>query len=618
MRIPRGFSEEVRRQADIVRIVSDYLSLKKKGTNHWACCPFHSEKSPSFSVNGARQFFKCFGCGKAGDVFNFVMEIEGCPFPEAVATVADKMGIPVPAPENSRDFEEGDRRRTDLLRLNAWATEFFEENLAATGEGKRALDYVSGRGLSEQTRRDFRLGFAPNSWDGLGNYLRRRGATTHQIESSGLVTLREDGRGFYDRFRGRLIFPITDTQGRIIAFGGRLIGEGEPKYLNSPETALYTKGQHLFGLHKAREAMRRSGFVILVEGYLDFLVPYQAGVQNIVASLGTALTEQQVRLLGRYVRQIIVNFDPDSAGVAATRRSLEALLAQGFKVNVLTLPENLDPDEYVRRHGAEAYQGLLRNSSRFLDYIVEQAAASHDQTTPTGKVETINDILPYLRLVRDRIEQVEYVGRIADRLRIDSRLIRDEFRRAVETKKERLPDQVRTAALPVKPAELTLLELILADAEIRRAVIAALDEEDYRGLRTARLFEVLIEMDGSGTEPTWSALNEMIVDDEGLTRELLPKLLGGSDSGLIPAGQADGAPDPHSPESQKDQEERKRKAYESLHGLRCVRLVEQQAAIQAEINNAQRVNDQARLKSLNQQKFNLARLERELGRWSSR
>lgn len=618
MRIPRAFSEEVRRQADIVRIVSDYVALKKKGANHWACCPFHSEKSPSFSVNGAKQFYKCFGCGKAGDVFNFVMEIEGGSFPEAVATVAGKLGIQLPAPESSRDFEEGDRRRSDLIQLNSWATEFFEENLASTGEGRRVLDYVTGRGLTEQTCRDFRLGFAPNSWDGLGNYLRRRGASTHQIESSGLVTLRDDGRGFYDRFRGRLIFPITDAQGRIIAFGGRQIGEGEPKYLNSPETALYTKGQHLFGLHKAREAMRRNGSVILVEGYLDFLIPYQAGVQNIVASLGTALTEHQVRLLGRYVREIIVNFDPDSAGIAATRRSLEVLLAQGFKVSILTLPAGLDPDEYVRRHGAEAYRGLLQNSSRFIDYIVEEAVKAHDQTTPGGKVETINEILPYLHLLRDRIEQIEYVGRIADRLRIDNRLVRDEFRRAVETKRSRIPDQVRAVTLPVKPAEMTLLELVLADAEVRRAVISALEEDDYRELRTARLFEALIEMERAGVDPTWSALNTALEGDEGLTTELLPRLLGGSDSGLIPPDSWREGADRESPEGRKDQDERKRKAYESLHGLRCVRLAEQQAAIQAEINLAQRRNDEVTLRSLNQQKFQLARLERELTRWSSR
>lgn len=616
MRMPRGFSDEVRRQADIVRIVSDYVSLKKKGANHWACCPFHGEKSPSFSVNGSKQFFKCFGCGKAGDVFTFVMEIEGSPFPEAVQTVAEKMGIPIPAPDNSREYEEADRRRADLLQLNQWAAEFFELNLTGTGEGKRALEYLDRRGLTEQTRKAFRIGYAPNTWDSMGNFLRVRGASRSQIESSGLVTLREtrgesrseasrnNDNGFYDRFRGRLMFPITDAQGRIIAFGGRIIGDGEPKYLNSPETALYTKGHNLFGLHFAKEAIRKRGYVVLVEGYLDFLVPFQAGVQNLVASLGTALTDHQVRLLGRFVRQIVVNFDPDSAGVAATRRSLEVLLTNGFKVNVLTLPENLDPDEFIGKYGAESYQKLLRTSSRFLDYIVEQAVRTHDQSTPSGKVETINEILPYLKLVSDRIEVLEYVDRIADRLRIDSKLIRNEFRKAVEARQERVREQIAMVTLAVKPAEQTLLELILADGDVRRAVLANLTEDDYRGLRTAELFRVLIRLNEQGVEPTWLALTEELEDDD-LAQNLLPRLL--SESSIL--------------ESDGEEEigtERQRKAYESIHGLRCAQLAERQVALQLEINQAQRDRDDAALQQLLIRKTELAHQERELGKWSSR
>ncbi len=612
MRMPRGFSDEVRRQADIVRIVSDYVSLKKKGANHWACCPFHGEKSPSFSVNGSKQFFKCFGCGKAGDVFTFVMEIEGSPFPEAVQTVAEKMGIPIPAPDNSREYEEADRRRADLLQLNQWAAEFFELNLTGTGEGKRALEYLDRRGLTEQTRKTFRIGYAPNTWDSMGNFLRTRGASRSQIESSGLVTLKEsrgetsrnNDNGFYDRFRGRLMFPITDAQGRIIAFGGRIIGDGEPKYLNSPETALYTKGHNLFGLHFAKEAIRKRGYVVLVEGYLDFLVPFQAGVQNLVASLGTALTDHQVKLLGRYVRQIVVNFDPDSAGVAATRRSLEVLLTNGFKVNVLTLPENLDPDEFIGKYGAESYQKLLRTSSRFLDYIVEQAVRTHDQATPSGKVETINEILPYLKLVSDRIEVLEYVDRIADRLRIDSKLIRNEFRKAVEARQERVREQIAMVTLAVKPAEQTLLELILADGDVRRAVLANLTEDDYRGLRTAELFRVLIRLEEQGIEPTWRALTEELEDDD-LAQNLLPRLL--SESSIL--------------ESDGEEEigtERQRKAYESIHGLRCAQLAERQVALQLEINQAQRDRDDSALQQLLIRKTELAHQERELGKWSSR
>src|SRR5262245_56659922 len=304
MRIPRGFSDELRNQADIVRIVSDYVSLKKKGRDWTACCPFHNEKTPSFYVSQSKQIYKCFGCSKGGSVFDFIMEIEGCSFPEAIRIVADKTGVTVPADTDySREYEEREGQRAELTQLNQWATEFFEQNLIETPEGRRAIEYLNARGLSDETRKTFRLSYAPNSYDAMGGYLRSRGASKTQIERSGLVTLRESG-GFYDRFRSRLMFPICDTQGRIIAFGGRVLGDGEPKYLNSPETALYTKGYHLFGLSHARDAIRHRGYAILVEGYLDFLIPFQAGVRNLVARLGTALTEHQARLLGSYAERI--------------------------------------------------------------------------------------------------------------------------------------------------------------------------------------------------------------------------------------------------------------------------------------------------------------------------
>ncbi|MEP7272099.1 MAG: DNA primase, partial [Acidobacteriota bacterium] len=323
---PRSFTDELRGQADIVRIVSDYVTLKKRGANHIACCPFHQEKTPSFNVNPARQLFKCFGCGKAGDVFRFIMEIESASFPEAVRTVAEKSGVALPQMVENRDAETKEQQRKELLEINRWATEFFENTLHEESQGRQALEYLAGRGINPETQRLFRLGYAPDSWDALSNHLRDRGVARPQIERSGLVTLRESGSGYYDRFRGRLIFPISDAQGRIIAFGGRTLGTGEPKYLNSPETVLYTKGQHLFGLTQSREDVRKRGYAILVEGYLDFLIPFQAGVTNLVASLGTALTDQQVRLLSRYARKIVVNFDPDAAGASATKRSLETLL----------------------------------------------------------------------------------------------------------------------------------------------------------------------------------------------------------------------------------------------------------------------------------------------------
>ncbi len=601
MKIPRGFSEELRNQADILRIVGDYVSLKKKGNNYWACCPFHNEKTPSFSVNPSKGLFKCFGCGKGGDAITFVMEIEGAPFPEAVKTVAEKCGIAVPVvADDQRNYEERDRQRADLLQLNAWATEFFEQTLTETAEGRRGLAYLEGRGITEATQKQFRLGYAPNSWDAMSSFLRSRGASTAQIERSGLVTLKEAG-GFYDRFRGRLMFPICDTQGRPVAFGGRIIGEGEPKYLNSPETAVYTKGQHLFGLNYSRDSIRNKDFAILVEGYLDFLIPFQEGVRNLVASLGTALTENQVRLLGRYTRKIVVNFDPDSAGVAATKRSLELLLGEGFKVNVLTLPDNLDPDEFIRARGADGYLRLLKNSQPFLDYIVEQAVGANDQKSPSGKVETINSILPYLKLVKDRIERSEQFERIADRLKIDSKLIRQEFQKAAETRQEKVSERAVVASVAVKPAERKLLEVLLNCQPVRRQLSQKINEEDYFGLRTEKLFHTIFEFERQQREISYPVLSQRLGDEE-LASDLLPQL-------MISDTEVDVT-------DQESLNQAEREALESLHSLRCGKLAERQSALQAELNQAQRSNNTERLGELMMLKFELAKQERELARWN--
>jgi DNA primase len=330
---------------------------------------------------------------------------------------------------------------------------------------------------------------------------------------------------------------------------------------------------------------------------MDFLIPYQAGVRNLVASLGTALTEHQVRLLARYARKIVVNFDPDSAGVAATKRSLEALLTEGFKVNVLTLPDNLDPDEYIREQGAEGYAKLLKSSRSFLDYVVEQAISEHDQTKPTGKVETLNSILPYLKLVKDRVERAEHIERIADRLKIDSRLIREEFKRAADTRQDRVSEKAVVATIAIKPAERKLLEVLLNHGLARRRLINELTEEDYTGLRTSSLFCLISELERRGEEPSYAALSAAL-DDEELVRDLLPNLLIGN-------GEADLA-------KEELLERMEREAAESLYSLRCGQLADKQAALQAEINHAQRSGDLTRINELTIRKFELAKQERAL------
>ncbi|MBV9958788.1 MAG: DNA primase, partial [Acidobacteria bacterium] len=353
MRYPQTFIDDLRRQADIVRVIQDYVSLKKKGANWMACCPFHQEKTPSFSVSPSKEIFYCFSCQKGGSVFNFVMEMERVSFPEAIRIVAEKANVPLPQMVEDKKFEarrkDEEEAKANVIELNTWALEFWEAQLAEGGaESRAAREYLKQREIEDETRRVFRLGYAPDSWDALSSYLKKRGASEKQIEASGLV-VKKDAGGSYDRFRGRLIFPVMDAQGRAVAFGGRTLGAGEPKYLNSPETAAYTKGRHLYGLHLTRDEMRRKKFAILVEGYLDLIVPYQFGVRNMAASLGTALTPEQAKLLGRFARKVVINYDGDSAGVKAAKRAIETLLAEDFEIKVLVLPAGSDPDEFIRQ-----------------------------------------------------------------------------------------------------------------------------------------------------------------------------------------------------------------------------------------------------------------------------
>src|SRR5437762_201988 len=371
MRYPQTFIDDLKRQADIVRVVQDYVQLKKKGANWMACCPFHKEKTPSFSVSPAKEIFYCFGCHKGGSVFNFVMEMERVSFPEAIKLVAEKSGVPLPKLIDDSRFEARRHESEEVIELNKWALEWWEQQLESSGEARIARDYLLRREITEETRKTFRLGYAPDSWDALSIYLRQKGAGQDQIDRSGLVVKKDEG-GSYDRFRGRLIFPVLDIQGKPIAFGGRTLEpEGEPKYLNSPETSAYTKGRHLFGLNLTRDEIRRASFAILVEGYPDLIVPYQFGVRNVVASLGTALTPEQVKLIARFARKVVVNYDGDRAGVQAAKRAIETILAEDIEVKVLVLPDNADPDDFIRQYGAIEYQNRRGAAQPHIQFVIE-------------------------------------------------------------------------------------------------------------------------------------------------------------------------------------------------------------------------------------------------------
>jgi DNA primase len=534
MRFPQTFIDDLRRQADIVRVIQDYISLKKKGANWMACCPFHQEKSPSFSVNPAKDIFYCFGCGKGGSIFSFVMEMERVSFPEAVRIVAEKSNVPLPQMVDDQRFEARRKEADEVIELNSWALEWWEAQLEeGNEEARRARGYIEGREISPETRKIFRLGFAPDSWDGLLSYLKRRGASDPQLERSGLVVKKDSG-GFYDRFRGRLIFPVMDAQGRAVAFGGRIMSAGEPKYLNSPETAAYTKGRHLFGLNLTRDEMRRKKFAILVEGYLDLIIPFQHGVKNGVASLGTALTPEQAKLLGRFARKVVVNYDGDKAGVQAAKRAIETLLAEDFEVKVLVLPDNADPDEFIKRNGVEAYQERRGKALPHIQFVLDQAVRDRNLRRPAEKAAAVEEVLPYVRAVRNTIQRREYFDLVMNELRVEEQSLRQELWQAVRattagaSSAETSVRQKMARASGAQPtiAEQKLLELLVHDEDLRHLILPRMEPADYEELPTAAVFRALIEIEAAGGPVDFASLNAKTEDDP-IASDLVPLLLMG-------------------------------------------------------------------------------------------
>jgi DNA primase len=532
MRYPQTFIDDLKRQADIVRVIQDYVQLKKKGANWMACCPFHKEKTPSFSVSPVKEIFYCFGCHKGGSVFNFVMEIERVTFPEAIRIVAEKIGMPLPIMVDDSRFQARRQEADDVIQLNSWAMEWWEQQLESSKEARVAREYLVQRELSEETQKTFRLGYAPDSWEALSSYLRQKGATQQQIERSGLVVKKEEGSGSYDRFRGRLMFPVFDVQGRPIAFGGRALKADETaKYINSPETAAYIKGRNLFGLNLTRDEIRRQGFAILVEGFLDLIVPYQVGVRNVIASLGTALTAEQVKLLGRFARKVVVNYDGDRAGVQAAKKAIEILLAEDLEVKVLVLPDNADPDEFIRRFGVTEYQRRRAQAQPHIQFVIENALRDRSLHRPADKAEAVEEVLPYIRAVSSRIQKREYFDMAMDSLGIDRENVntsawRRELWQAVRDNRAARSSAAHVVAKETKvtAVEQRLLGLLLADANLRHEVLPMLKKEDYEDLATAPLFEALLALDSEGTEVDFEALTRKTEGDEFAAR-VVPMVL---------------------------------------------------------------------------------------------
>jgi DNA primase len=502
------FKETVRQQADIVRVIGDYIQLKKAGgQNFVGLCPFHGEKTPSFSVHATRQFFHCFGCGKSGDVFKFVQEREQISFPEAIKLVAEKVGIPLPKMQYSSESEAEDAgKRSKLIEMHDRACKFFEDQLRRP-EGAQAREYLAGRGLKEETIRTFRIGFAPDSGFTLKDRLKGE-FSEEMMRASGLFSWKEGTdnaaaspatAAMYSKFRNRIMFPIANENGKIIAFTGRTLAKDEksgPKYLNSPETPIYSKSRVLYNLDRAKEAIRKLGYVIIVEGQMDCIAVYSAGFHNVAASSGTAFTETQVRLLGRFSKDIVVNFDPDTAGAAATDKSLGMLLEEEFNIRVLRLEAGFDPDLFIRKNGAEAYAKALKGSAKYFDYLVERTLKLFPTRSPEGKKNAVNFLLPHIHRVPSRIVRDELANDIAQKLNIDTTVLRQEFKAAAVSRAagglRNQPDEY------VTPSERVVVRaassMIAEEAELRHMALDALAEERlHAGLTTETLLEAILQ-----------------------------------------------------------------------------------------------------------------------------
>jgi DNA primase len=521
-----SFAEKVKQQADIVRVVGEYVRLKKSGQNFTGLCPFHAEKSPSFAVHPTKQIYHCFGCGVGGDVFKFVMEMEKCAFPEAIRIVAEKCGIAVPRQkERSPEERKENQQRSVLVEMHREAQAFFVKQLEGTLEGKAARAYLEDRGLDKDAIERFGIGYAPSGGDALLRYLKSK-YNEKLLGESGLVSRDQSAGRFFDRFRRRITFPISNESGKIVAFGARALGDDVPKYLNSPETPIYSKSNVLYHMDRAKDALRRQDFAILVEGYMDAIAVSRAGISNVVASCGTSLAEPQIKLLGRFTRRVVVNYDPDTAGQTATERSLALLLEHDFEVRVLALPpvgdKKADPDLFIRERGKDEYLKLLKEAPPYVDYLIARARQM-DLTTGEGKLRAVNFLLPYVQRIPNRILRSEWATRIAQQLRLDEPVLRAALSKAAAERRSELKTQPELVGRAAKPVERRLIRM-LAEAEGFRQELAKhlQNAHLYHGLETEKIFAALVIANLSGQSVQAPELGALLEErDRRLLFEIL-------------------------------------------------------------------------------------------------
>ena len=509
--IPEETIEEIKARANIVDVVSEYVTLKKTGRNFVGLCPFHREKTPSFTVNPEKQIFRCFGCGESGNTISFLMKMNNMSFPEAVRHLANRLGITIPVRDMSRQEKKVTSEREKLGRINQMAAEYFSGNLSSD-MGKAARDYLTKRGIDDSIVKKFGLGYSREGWRHLKDFFDGRKVPLQLVDKAGLVISKDNGKS-YDRFRGRLIFPIMDLNGSVVAFGGRVIDKGEPKYLNSPESPVYIKGKTLYGLYQTKKEISRKNDSIIVEGYLDFLSLWDAGVTNVVATLGTALTKDQVELIRRFSRNVAVIFDPDEAGRHAVERSLQLFLEKEMHARVVILPEGSDPDDYVRRFGGEALKDIISHSPSMVDYYIEKIIGGKDTLEET--LDSVKDSVSFIRNISNLVQKNLFIKRVSEKLGIDQEVLKAEVNKKQERYKN-LAERVESHGKEVKKVDMIELSLISMMIEYPEKIPVVVKENTLDffyspGLK--KLGDTLVEAFKRGKKKSVSDLVDDLEDD---------------------------------------------------------------------------------------------------------
>ncbi len=476
--------DQIRQVASIVQVASQYTTLRKRGRKHVGLCPFHTEKTPSFTVDEDKQLFHCFGCGVGGDVFSLVMEKENLSFPEALKHLAERFHIQLP--QLSKLSPQVLKLEEKLFKINESALGFYRKNLLNTGEGQIGLDYLKKRKISDKTIQDLKIGYALNSWNSLIGFFQEKNVSPALLEKAGLAIPGQKKDEYYDRFRGRIIFPIFSLTGKVVGFGGRTITNSEPKYLNSPDTPLYSKGKLLYGLNFTKDAVRDKGEVVLVEGYTDFSALYQAGICNVAASLGTALTPFQVALAQRFAPRMVINYDGDQAGRAAAFRAIPICFEKGVYTRVLILPEELDPDAFMKKYGAEHYQALVKKSIPGLKFLIDGFRKEGRMDIPEEMAKIVRNIVREVEKMPDSVVRSEYIKKTSDYLGVPEELIRN-------VSKQGPQDSVAEEREFFLPAEKRLLQILLENEPLASDIFSELKVEDLRGLKGEPVFMVILE-----------------------------------------------------------------------------------------------------------------------------